>query len=161
MPEREPHAELELYGDLGACLKIASAGVAVASHREREWRTRISPALDRLATAAQILDDLQDVEDDLADGRINYAAWSLSRPILGPSMEAIRAVAASNLATTDRLAALLEVPRRLLAEAEDLVGEACPPISGFLDAYRGGIAALESEIGAERSDLLDPSGRAA
>ncbi|MFQ5525922.1 MAG: hypothetical protein ACE5GX_06625, partial [Thermoanaerobaculia bacterium] len=72
-PDRIPHCELGLYEDLSACLQLASAGVAFASGRERDWRTAVRPAMDRLATAAQILDDLDDLRDDLGDGRINYA----------------------------------------------------------------------------------------
>ncbi len=156
-PEREAHAELGLYVDLGASLKLAAAGVAVASGREREWRERISPALDHLAVAGQVLDDLEDVEDDLAAGRINYAAWWLSRPVFGETREALAAVVAFSLATGDRLGGLVEVARRRAVAAADVLGPAiCPPVHRYLGIYRCRIDGVEAAIERRRSALFAP-----
>lgn len=157
-PERPPHAELELYVDLAACLKIAAAGVAVAAGREGDWRHRISPALDRLAVAAQIVDDLRDLDDDLAGGRINYAAWYLGRPVFGASPEATAAVVASNLATTDRLERLLGSAGRLVDEAAELVCPSlCPRTHRHLREYREGLSGLGERIDGSRRALLGPN----
>lgn len=161
-PDRVAHAELELYSDLSACLKIAAAGVALAAGRKREWGTGISPALDRVAVAAQILDDLHDIQDDLAGGRINYAAWYLGRPVFGSTPEAIEAVVASNLATTDRLESLLAGARGLLDEAADLLSPAiCPRTHAYLIEYGQGIGALGQNIEDSRVALFSADGCAA
>lgn len=157
--ERPPHVELELYKDLAACLKIAAAGVCVAANRSGDWRRRISPALDRLAVAAQIVDDLHDVRDDLAGGRINYVTWYMSRPVFASTSEAIEAVVASNLATTDRLSCLLDTAGRLLDEAEELLSATlCPRTHAYLREYRDGLAALGDRIGRSRTTLLSTPG---
>lgn len=153
--EREPHGELALYVDLAASLKIGAAGVAFAAGRERDWVERISPALDHLAVAGQILDDVEDVDEDLAEGRINYAAWWLSRPVFGEGHEALRAVVAFNLATGDRLAGLLDVARSQVAAAEEIIGpELCPAVYRFLGLYRRRIDRIESDIERRRSGLF-------
>ena len=156
-PERPPHVELELYADLAACLKIAAAGVAIAAGREGDWRQRISPALDRLAVAAQIVDDLWDLGDDLADGRINYVAWCLSRPIFGATPEATEAVVASTLATTDRLSRLLDTAGQLVDEAVERVpASLCPRTHGYLRDYRDGLSGMGERIACSREELLGP-----
>ncbi len=161
-PARPPHVELELYRDQAACLKIAAAGVCLAAGRWGDWRHRISPALDRLAVAAQIVDDLRDLSDDLADGRINYAAWYLCRPVFAASPEAIEAVVASTLATSDR-------PSRLLARAGQLLADAavqvpptlCRRTHDFLRGYRQGLDELDERIRLHRQALLSADGLAA
>ena len=154
-PERPAHCELELYKDLAACLKIAAAGVSIAAGREGDWRHRISPALDRLAVAAQILDDLWDLSDDLADGRINYVAWYLSRPVFAATPEAIEAVVASNLATTDRLSALLEsIAHQLGAAVEQCTSTLCPRTHAYLRDYREGLSTIADRFCRSRCALL-------
>ncbi len=159
VPDRPPHAELELYKDLAACLQIAAAGVSIAAGREGDWRHRLAPALDRLAVAAQILDDLRDLSEDLAGGRVNYAAWYLCRPVFAATPEAIEAVVASNLATSDRLSKLLDSAARLLDESVDRVPPTlCPRTHAYLRDYRGGLAELDDRIGDSRSALLAAGG---
>ena len=153
--ERPPHAELELYENLAACLKIAAAGVAIAAGRTGDWRNRVSPALDRLAVAAQIVDDLRDLGDDLAQGRINYVAWFMSRPVFATTAEAIEAVVASNLATGDRLSRLMASAGRLLDEAGERVPPTlCPRTHAFLRDYRDGLVELGERIERDRHALL-------
>ena len=154
-PDRPPGIERKLYAELSACLKIASAGVALATGREHEWSARISPALDRLAVAMQILDDLTDLSDDLRSGRINYAAWYLGRPVFGSSLEATEAVVASNLATTDRLWGLLgEVLEELDEATRGLGRDLCPRTHDFLREYRAGVVGLGERIQGSRMAVL-------
>lgn len=158
--DRSARRELELYRDQAAALKIAIAGVSIAAGREGDWRHRISPALDRLAVAAQIVDDLEDVSDDLAEGRINHAAWYLCRPVFPAGAEAIEAVVASNLATSDRPVRLFERAIRLLDEAvERFPTTLCPRCHAFLDDYRDGLTELGGQIGRARAALLSQSTR--
>ena len=154
-PDRPPGRELELYRDQAACLKIAVAGVCIAAGREGDWRHRISPALDRLAVAAQIVDDLRDVSDDLAEGRINHVAWYLCRPVFPASAEAIEAVVAASLATTDRLGLLMDsVARRVDEALELLVPTLCARSHAFLREYRDGLTALDEQIARGRAKLI-------
>ncbi len=154
-PERPPDAELDLYVDLAACLKIATAGVAIAAGREGDLRHRISPALDRLAVAAQIVDDLHDVSDDLAGGRINYVAWYMSRPVFAGTAEAIEAVVASNLANTDRIGQLLDSAGDLLDDAVGRITPTlCPRLRAFLREYGRGLIDLAGQIRRRRLDLM-------
>lgn len=159
-PERPPHGELAAYEELAACLKIAAAGVSIAAGRDGDWRRRISPALDRLAVAAQIVDDLWDLREDLADGRINYVAWVLSQPVVPATAEAVEAVVASNLATTDRLARLLGSVGGMLERAAAMVPPTlCPRTHAYLNEYREGLLELGGGIGHRRTALLDPASR--
>lgn len=154
-PDRSPCRELDLYRDQAACLAVAVAGVAIAAGREGDWRHRISPALDRLAVAAQIVDDLRDVSEDLADGRINHVAWRMSRPVFAATPEAAEAVIASNLATTDRLSEVLGTADTLLDEAVALLpATLCPRTHAYLREYRDGLAGLGERIRRSRLALL-------
>jgi hypothetical protein len=67
---------LALYADVSAIFKIGSAAVCVRSGRMREFR-RLSVFADEIAIAGQILDDVLDVQEDLARARYNFAANQL------------------------------------------------------------------------------------
>lgn len=154
-PHRPDGAELELYAEQAACLGIAAAGVSVAAGRETEWRQRIAPALSQLAVAAQIVDDLRDLREDLDEGRVNYVAWRLCRPVVGATAEAVEAVVAFNLATGGRLSELLHDAARRLAGATVAVAEVdCPELAGFLEEYGQGLVAYASELDRRRRDLF-------
>ena len=62
-----------VYADVNAIFKVGAAAVCV-----KRRRTRDLPALfafvDELAIASQIIDDLHDIEEDLARRRFNFAA---------------------------------------------------------------------------------------
>lgn len=156
-PDRPPHIEQELYADLSACLKIATGGVMVAAGREQDWERCMSPALDGLAVAAQILDDLRDISDDLREGRINYAAWYLSRPIFSPVPEAIEAVVASNLAIGDRLPGLLaEVKEQVDGALRALAPSPCSRAHAHLREFRRGIQVLGERFRRSRVERISP-----
>lgn len=162
VPEREPHGELVLYRDLSACLEIAAAGIAIAAGRRDAWEEAISPALGRLAVAGQILDDLFDLSEDLEGGHVNYAAWYLCRPVFGSTPEAIEAVVASNLATTDRLDGLLSTAGGLLREAARLVSPAlCPRTHAYLLDYERSLEGLGRSISEGCEAFFAPSVEAA
>ena len=154
-PGRPPGIERQLYAELSACLKIASAGVTLAAGRESDWEKRISPALDNVAVAAQIVDDLWDLRDDLASGQINYAAWYLSRPVFGATPDAIATTVASNLVTTDRLAGLLGEAVEEMDEAIERLGpEMCPCFHAYLNDYRNDVIKLGERIDGSLRDVL-------
>ncbi len=158
-PDRDPDRELRLYADLSACLKIAAAGVTFAAGRERAWTEQLSPALDAFTVATQIVDDLRDIREDLDAGCINHAAWCLSHPLFSESPDAVEAVVASNLATTDRL-------DRLLARAASVLDRGmarldpglCPAVHVHLSDYRRGLVGLGQRI--QRSTVVMLAGSA-
>ncbi len=158
--DRDPGEELRLYAELSASLKIATAGVALAAGRDDAWR-QLSPALDAFWVAAQIVDDLRDVRDDLDAGAINHAAWFLSHPVFSSSAEAIAAVVASNLATTDRLERLLDRAGAPMDRAlAGLDRELCPAVYDHLADYRRGLVDLAGVIRQRASRLSTaPAGR--
>lgn len=86
---------------------------------------------------------------------MNDAAWFLSHPILGATPEAVEAVVASNLATTDRLERLLdragEAMDRGLAGLEP---ELCPELYRYLHDYRRGLVGLGERILDSRRAVL-------
>ena len=153
--DRDPEEEIALYADLSACLKIASAAVCVKAGREEDWRHRISPALDSLAAAAQVVDDVRDLRDDIRAGKINYAAWHLARPVFGDSVEATEAVIASSLATSDRLPKLLvDAAAALESRSSRLRGRTFAGVRSYLDDYRRGLTDLAVRIDKSRRDVL-------
>lgn len=154
--ERRSEDELELYTDLSACLQIAAAGTTFAAGRDSLWWDRLAPALDSFAVAAQIVDDLHDLSDDLAQGRINHAAWFLSRPIYGSTPEATEAIVASNLATTDRAERLLaRAARRMDESLARLASPHCRSVHDYLFDYRTALDELAAQISARRDAVLE------
>ncbi len=153
--DRDSAEELRLYAELSASLKLAAAGVAFAAGREAAWRNQLSPALDGFLVATQIVDDLRDVRQDLAAGCINHAAWFLSHPIFSTAPEALEAVIASNLATTDRLDRLLERAGAAMDRGlACLERRLCPPVYDHLRDYRRGLVALGARVQGSRSVVL-------
>lgn len=61
------------HARVSSIFKIGSAGLCCLADRWRDF-SRVAAACDELAVAGQIIDDFQDIDEDLRDGRINYAA---------------------------------------------------------------------------------------
>ncbi len=139
--------ETRLYAELSASLWIASAGVLIAADRQELWTRQLRPALEALAVATQIVDDLRDIREDLDAGCVNYAAWFLSHPVLAASAEAVEAVVASNLATSNRLELLLDRAADGMAIGLTSLDRAlCPEIFDHLDEYRRGLPELGNRV---------------
>jgi hypothetical protein len=67
---------LNLYASASRLLAVGAAAVCARIGRQRNF-SRVLPLADELAIAAQILDDLLDIDEDLACGRFNFAANAL------------------------------------------------------------------------------------
>lgn len=78
--QRRPRAmtsnSLLLHANVSAIFKIGAAAICVDARRMREYR-QISRCADELAIAEQILDDLFDIEEDVARGRYTFVANAL------------------------------------------------------------------------------------
>ena len=67
-----------LYTEGYAMCKVATYAVCLAAGKAATFR-RCSEYLDGFAIAGQVLDDLEDMESDLARGRVNFAAATFAR----------------------------------------------------------------------------------
>ena len=65
--------QLHLYAAVSSIFKAGSAAVLFKCG-ERRWYSRVAAFCDHLAIAMQVLDDLFDIDQDLARGRVNFAA---------------------------------------------------------------------------------------
>jgi hypothetical protein len=107
--QRRPRAmtsrALVLHGNVSAIFKIGAAAICVDARRMREFR-QISRCADELAIAEQILDDLFDIEEDVARGRYTFVANAL----LGDSTatDQWRARLAQQMLFGDGIGALLD-----------------------------------------------------
>jgi len=96
------------YAQECSIFKIGSAAVCNLTGRLRDFNL-VEAAVDELAIAGQIYDDLQDMDEDLKRGRLNYA----TRFILGSSniskvdFKKATDLVAINLLSTNRMQRLL------------------------------------------------------
>ena len=114
-PDRR--ALLAAYARVAAIFKVGSLAVL-----QRARRMHLYPAVSRFkdhtAMAGQILDDLQDLDEDLEDGRRNYvAARVLQAPRLRKEPRDPKAMVAGRLFAGDHVDACLEEADRQLAAA--------------------------------------------
>ena len=96
------------YVRQSAVFKIGSAAVCHLAGRKRDCAL-VETAADHLAIAGQVLDDLQDIGEDLKQGRLNYAArymiGSSNRAHIGKGDAA--GVIAERLLRSDKVGRLL------------------------------------------------------
>jgi hypothetical protein len=64
---------LRAYARVSALLKVGAAAVCLPRGDDDDF-ARVERFADHVAIAGQLVDDLEDIEDDLADGRVNAAA---------------------------------------------------------------------------------------
>jgi hypothetical protein len=133
-------AALHLYARLCRILLVGAAAACVTSDRRRGFR-RVVLLADELAIARQILDDLLDVDEDLAAGRFNFAANALG--IEHPPGSA---------AADGRL--------RRAVLIEDAVGSILSEIDGHLDQAAGIAASMKLPEAVAHVDLLRAHSRA-
>jgi hypothetical protein len=97
------------HARIASIFKIASAAVCYLAGRRHDYSI-VETALDELAIAGQILDDFQDMDEDIKQGRLNYAA----RFILGSSAKTgaksgdASSLVAERILYSDRVARLFE-----------------------------------------------------
>ncbi|MFQ5798287.1 MAG: hypothetical protein ACE5H0_06285 [Bacteroidota bacterium] len=77
-PRANPETLLGEYAKVSAIFKVGSAALCDRFHRMNDF-SHIARFADEMAIAAQILDDLQDISEDLQRKRFNYVASNLLR----------------------------------------------------------------------------------
>lgn len=152
-PARDGHGDLALYARLSRCLTLATRAIHLDRGAE-DW-SRWSTLLDHLAVAGQILDDFHDLETDLRRGKYNFAAWFLTRPVLASTVEAVEAIIASNVATTDRLHGLFGCVHAQLDAAAALLHPGDDSrIHAYVARFQRTTHQLEKAIGFRQHRLL-------
>lgn len=116
--EGMPAESLALYSEVNEVFKLASAVLLGSLDRSPEM-SAVGSFCDHLGVAGQILDDLEDLEEDLAAGRLN---WVASRML--DSEEARRSPADDRAALLGRALARGETTRRTLHEIRDRLARA-------------------------------------
>ena len=145
--QRDPMAPAELllqtYARVDSIFSIGSAGVC-----EKLGTGSIVPALclfvGEIGKVAQVIDDFEDLDEDLADGRFNYVA----KVLLDKSGSSMRdpGLLTKNLNTETQGAAMKDISARLHA-CLDVAGRAAgalelPAALDLIESYRGTIRQL-------------------
>jgi hypothetical protein len=147
--QRQPgamHARLlGLHAKVSAIFKVGAAAICVRSNRMREFRS-VSRCADDIAIAEQILDDLLDVEEDLARGRYSFAFNDL----LGEDAARVDGRAerlARRVLLSDGVGALMERARIHLVRAEAAIAPVrLPPVVAYVDTFRRHIDELRQQF---------------
>jgi hypothetical protein len=103
------------YTRVSAIFKVGSAAICLPANRRAAF-ARAERFADHLAVAGQLLDDLEDLHEDLADGRCNAAARVLA-PGVGPADATASERLAHAVVAGPRLKALLDMVDRRIGMA--------------------------------------------
>lgn len=147
-----PERLLEAYTRVSSIFKAASAAVLM-----RHRRTRLFPRVfrfqDQLAAASQIIDDLADLDEDLADRRRNYVAARLAGPgRRAPSgRRAFAGLIDRRILVDNALAPVLREADRRLAEAGRAIAPLrLDPAERYVARLRHGLDTLGRALHAAR-----------
>lgn len=163
--QREPRGAarrlLSGYARVYAVLKVGAAAVCLRLTRGREL-ARVMKFADQMAVGCQLLDDLQDLQEDLNRGRINFAARRLLRPGSRPGRVARHRLQrmGENLLHGDGLEDLLDEVRRSLRRADsslaplNLLG-----VKEHMAVFRRSLNRLQLEIQRARVEILSANYR--
>ncbi|HEX2444162.1 MAG TPA: hypothetical protein VHJ77_09485 [Vicinamibacterales bacterium] len=103
------------YARVSAIFKVGSAAICLPANRRAAF-ARVERFADHLAVAGQLLDDLEDVHEDLSDGRCNAAAKLLT-PGVGPADPTVGERITHALVAGTRLKTLLDIVERRIRMA--------------------------------------------
>ena len=103
------------YARVSAIFKVGSAAICLPANRRAAF-ARVERFADHLAIAGQLLDDLEDTHEDLADGRCNAAARVLA-PGVDPADPAAGDRITHAVVTGARLKPLLDIVERRIRMA--------------------------------------------
>ena len=106
---------LTAYTRVSAILKVGSAAVCLPRDRHADFAC-VERFADHLAIAGQLVDDLEDVQEDLGDGRCNAAARVLVARVR-PTDRIANGRIARAIVDGDRLRALLSLVEAHIAAA--------------------------------------------
>jgi hypothetical protein len=149
-PDRR--ALLAAYARVAAIFKVGSIAVLQRARR-MDLYPAVSRFKDHTAMAGQILDDLDDLDEDLEDGRRNYvAARVLRAPRLRKEPRDPRAMASGRLFAGEHVDACLEEADRQLASAGRVLTLA--PAQRHIDRQRQHLNRIRAALHARRVSYL-------
>jgi hypothetical protein len=132
--------------------KVGSAAVChLADHRYDYWL--LGEAADHLAIAGQALDDLWDMNEDIQQGRLNYAARFIlgSNSRLAASDDEVTGLLATRLLHSNRVVRLIDEIRRRVLEAQRVLEPlGLPESDDYFSQYERSLIVLKDTLGRER-----------
>ncbi len=138
--------DLDLYARASAIFKVGAVAVCLRRDAARDLG-QVDRFCDHFAIAGQIVDDLLDVEEDLARGRRNYAACCMLRAREEPRDGASRqAVWRSFLLGAGAATVRREVTRELDAARGALARLALPAAEAWLDRFAASCDSMFSAL---------------
>lgn len=136
---------LSSYAAQSGIFKLGSAAICLPCGARAVFQ-RVSRFADHLAIAGQLLDDLEDLREDLADGRLN-AAGRLLVPDAGARSPDIDRRVAEALFAGESVAALLGRIRRHVRDASSALEPlAFPGARRYVSAIRADLVEAEAAL---------------
>lgn len=146
---------LGAYGRQSSVLKTATVAVAVHRDRLAELPGHLQ-VMDHLAIIDQILDDLEDLDEDLARGRWTFAANLLLDPASSPSevRGELSRLLADSLVRWNGWGELLSYTRRELDAARQVATAGLRELDDYLTEIAGHLQAIEDNCRRRRLEML-------
>ena len=133
------------YRRVSAVFKAGSAAVCLA-HDDPAALAHVERFADDLAVAGQLIDDLEDMEADLDDGRLNAAARLLA-PDASPQERGAREILRRAVINGQRLPRLFALIKDRLRSARAAIAPVDLPDAGpYLDRIDGEVDALQRAV---------------
>jgi hypothetical protein len=146
---------LRAYARVSAIFKVGAAAVCLRCARTAAF-PRIARFKDELAMASQILDDLLDMEEDLARGRRNYvASVVLGAARAAPGRQDVLDQIGARIVLGDGLQPVLdEVGRHLTAAGRAIAPLGLPPAESYVAQLQRHLARLRQEVHRTRVEKI-------
>ena len=158
--QRRPGAmhrkSLTLYARMCALLKVGTAAMCVKYDRMRDF-PRLSTFADELAIAGQILDDVLDLQQDLAQGRFTFAANCLSLDLAANDGDIGTRITRSVLLEDGLGSVATHIERHVERAARAIQPLAIPEATAHIEGRRRELQAFEASVHRARVEhLLGP-----
>jgi len=147
---------LKYYTKEYSLCKIGSYAICLQGRRSADF-SQVSAFSDEMAVIGQVVDDLQDIKEDIEDGRLNYAAGFLLRGEESRNLTSRQLLKriARDLLLTDASTRLFRQLHRRLSRAEKLIRPLrLSNASEYLDFYRMSLDNMEDRLHRQRVELL-------
>ena len=150
-----PGVLLQKYAEVNSIFKVGSAALCLLADEFGPF-PHVSGFCDEIAMVSQIYDDIEDVTDDLAAGRLNYFARTMGLSVtdridttgLARKME-------SWLQRESEITALVSGMRRRIESAEEAIAPLeLPGVAAYCESERRTVDVLERVLRTSSADTL-------